>query len=85
MAIGLRHQSDTASGGPQPLSTATCSRLKRPLALPAAERLFPITTLVSPVREHQRVSWSDAEFDDRIEEIIIDRDRLPALAGDGLG
>jgi hypothetical protein len=35
------------------------------------ERLFPITTPASPVRQHERVSWSDAELDDRIEEIIV--------------
>lgn len=42
----------------------------RPAKTP--ERLFPITTPASPVRQHEQVSWSDAELDDRIEEIIVD-------------
>jgi len=36
------------------------------------ERLFAITTPASPVGQHERVSWTDAELDDRIEEIIVD-------------
>ena len=42
----------------------------RPVETP--ERPFPITTPASPMRQHERVSWSDAELDDRIEEIIVD-------------
>lgn len=36
------------------------------------ELLFPIPTPASAARQYERVSWSDAELDYRIEEIIVD-------------